>query len=79
MYAFLCCHLFCTDRDGIRTVSGTQQLETFAQHAAQGMIYLSDKGIVHFGLAAKNVFVSASGICKVAIPSFVARSHFLSH
>ncbi|KAL5486774.1 hypothetical protein EMCRGX_G019298 [Ephydatia muelleri] len=52
-------------RDGIRSVSGIQQLQTFARHIARGMIYLSDKGVIHHGLAAKNVYVSANDTCKV--------------
>ena len=57
--------LFWFNRDGIRSVSGIQQLQTFARHIARGMIYLSDKGVIHHGLAAKNVYVSASVTCKV--------------
>eukprot|EP00731_Ephydatia_muelleri_P034062 Em0046g5a len=52
-------------RDGIRSVSGIQQLQTFARHIARGMIYLSDKGVIHHGLAAKNVSVSANDTCKI--------------
>eukprot|EP00731_Ephydatia_muelleri_P033969 Em0043g13a len=52
-------------RDGIRSVSGIQQLQTFARHIARGMIYLSDKGVIHHGLAAKNVYVSANDTCKI--------------
>eukprot|EP00731_Ephydatia_muelleri_P034071 Em0046g14a len=52
-------------RDGIRSVSGIQQLQTFARHIARGMIYLSDKGVIHHGLAAKNVYVFANDTCKI--------------
>lgn len=52
-------------RGGVRSVDGTQQLVTFAQQIARGMVYLSEKGVVHFGLAAKNIFVSANDTCKI--------------
>lgn len=52
--------------DGINTELDEHELLSYCRQIASGMVYISNKGLIHNDLAARNILVTDDQICKVS-------------